>query len=375
MKKLDKYFAYELLRMIVLSLLVAELVLLSLQAIRLSGFIINQGLELSLIARMVAGLALSFLPIVLPISFLFSLLIVFGRMASDSEFLALQAMGRSPQRLLLPGLWVGAFMALMSVWVSFYLGPLGNRNFEISIDTAFKKKVTSVLKSGTFSEGFLNMVVFVDKIDPITQDLQRVFLFDEKSFNEKSAISAIRGRWTQDQKSGLGILRLYDGHILTQNHESDRLQRIRFDEYSIYTDFSTELSGSRDSPASQSWEHLIEKRKTLMENPNMDARSVWMEIARRIAVSLACLLFLPLCFALALDNRRTAKNRAVFSGLVIVLLYWSLYFGIASGYQRANVQAFRDYESLSWVAIFIPNILILSVGMWLFRKRSRLSQD
>jgi lipopolysaccharide export system permease protein len=375
MKKLDKYFVLELLRMIVLSLLVAELVLLLLQAIRLSGFIINQGLELSLIARMIFGLAMSFLPIVLPIAFLFSLLIVFGRMATDLEFLALQAMGRSPRRLLVPGLWVGAFMALMSLWVSFYLGPLGNRNFEIAVDTAWRKKVTSVLRAGTFSEGFLNMVIFVDQIDPISQELRRVFLYDEKSFRESSAISASRGRWIQDSQSGLGVLRLYDGQIITQNHESDRLQRIRFDEYSIYADFRTELAGSRNSPASQSWDNLIEKRKALMSDPNADARSVWMEIARRIAVSFACLLFLPLCFAIALDNRRTAKNRAVFSGLVIVLVYWTLYFGIASGFQRANVSIFKQYEILSWFAIFIPNFLILGVGLWLFRKRSRLAQD
>jgi len=375
MKKLDKYFATELIRTILMSLVVAELVLLSLQAIRLSGFVINQGLELSLIARMIMGLTLSFLPIVLPISFLFSLLIVFGRMASDSEFLALQAMGRSPRRLLIPGLWVGALMSLMSLWVSFYLGPLGNRNFEIAIDTAFKKKVTSVLRAGTFSEGFLNMVVFVDQIDPLTQDLKRVFLFDEKSFSEHSAISASRGKWIEGGQSGIGVLKLFDGQILTQNHESDRLQRIRFDEYSIYADFNTELSGSRDSPASQNWDGLIEKRKELMENPKADARSVWMEIARRIAVSLACILFLPLCFALALDNRRTAKNRAVFSGLVIVLVYWSFYFGIASGFGRINIAAFKSQEIWSWIAIFIPNILVISIGTWLFRKRSRLAQD
>lgn len=375
LKKLDRYFIYELLRMIFLSLFVAQLVLLSLQAIRLSGFVINQGLEVSLIMRMIVGLSLSFLPIVLPIAFLFSLLIVFGRMASDSEFLALQAMGRSPGRLLIPGMVVGLIACLISIWISFYIGPLGNRNFEIAIDTAFKKKVTSVLRSGTFSEGFLNMVVFVDEVDPITQALKRVFLFDEKSFSEYTAISATRGQWFQDAKSGLGVLKLFDGQILTQNHKSNKLQRVRFDEYSIYSDFSTELSSSRDSPASQGWDQLLEKRAQLKMDPKADPRNIWMEIARRFAISIACLLFLPLCFSISLDNKRTAKNRAVFNGLLIVLLYWTSYFGIASYFQRIPIELFRTNEVYSWIAIFIPNLIVLIIGFGLFYKRSRLTRS
>ncbi|MEO5667017.1 MAG: LptF/LptG family permease [Bdellovibrionota bacterium] len=373
MKKLDIYFVREILKIFALSIGVAEIVLLSLQAIRLASLIVGQGLGFVLVVKMLLGLAVSFLPIVLPISFLFSLLIVFGRMASDREFLALQAMGRAPSRLVMPGLFVGAFIALMTLGVSFVWGPVGNRNFEISIDTAFKKKVTSVLRAGTFSEGFLNMVVFVDQIDPITQELRRVFMFDEKSFTESTAISAKRGNWIQNPVTGQGTLRLYDGLMLVQDHKGDRVQRIRFDEYNLYATISSGVGRSRDSPASQDWSDLVKKREDYKSLPQKDPRSVWMEIARRIAVSFACLLFVPLCFALALDNNRTAKNRAVFSGLVIVLIYWSLYFGLATWFQRAPLPLFRTYESLSWIVIWIPNFIVAIVGTWLFRKRSRLA--
>jgi lipopolysaccharide export system permease protein len=295
-------------------------------------------------------------------------------MASDREFLALQAMGRAPSRLVMPGLAVGSLIALLTMAVSFFWGPMGNRAFEVSIDTAMKKKVTSVLRGGTFSEGFLNMVLFVDQIDPITQELRRVFMFDEKSFTESTAISAKRGQWIQGSaNNALGVLRLYDGLILVQDHKGDRVQRIRFDEYNLYANFSQDMGRSRNSPASQDWNDLVTKRSTLRSNPKDDARMVWMEIARRIAVGFACLLFVPLCFSLALDNKRTAKNRAVFSGLVIVLLYWTLYFGIATWFHRAPIEIFKRYEILSWVAIWVPNMIVAVIGISLFRKRSRLA--
>lgn len=372
MKKLDKYFLKELLKTFCLSLVVAEIVLLGLQGIRLSGLIINQGLELELILRLILGLSLSFLPVVLPVSFLFSLLIVFGRMSSDRELLALQSMGYGPSRLLRPGLFLGSIIMVASIWVSLSVGPFGNRNFEMAIDTIYKKKVTNVLRSGTFSEGFLGMVIFVDEVDAFTQKLKRVFLYDESSFTKNTSISAATGQWMHSD-SGVGTLKLYDGLILVQDHKSDRIQRVRFDEYSLFVDFSVDMAGGRNSPASQDWRDLLDKRSELKESATADPRGNWIEIARRFAVGFACLLFVPLSFLLAMDNRRTAKNQAVFIGLVVVLLYWSSYFAMSTWYQRSGISFFRTMELSAWVVVGIPNMVLLALDFWLLKKRSRIS--
>ncbi len=372
MTKLDKYFLKELTKTFIISLIVAELVLLGLQGIRLSGLIISQGLEFSLIFRLILGLCMSFLPVVFPVSFLFSLLVAFGRMSADREFLALQAMGYSPMRLMRPSLSLGLIIAAISVWVSFSAGPNGNKNFEIAIDTIYRKKVTNVLRSGTFAEGFLGMVIFVDDVDPFTQRLNRVFLYDESSFTKNTSISATYGNWISSD-SGVGTLKLYDGLILVQDHQSPRIQRIRFDEYSLFVDYSVSLAGGRSSPASQDWKALIEKRNELKRNPQLDPRGNWVEIARRIAVSFACLLFVPLSFLLAIDNRRTAKNRAVFFGLIIVLAYWSFYFAMATWYQRSTFEVFRQYEFTAWFVIGIPNISVFLLDLWLYRKKSAIT--
>jgi translation initiation factor IF-2 len=96
-------------------------------------------------------------------------------------------------------------VSLFTLLCSFFLAPLGNRTFEKIIDEAFNKKVTSVLRAGTFSEGFLNMVLFVDEVDT-NGGLHRVFLHDEKSFSSDVTISA---------KTGVGIPELLDILILT----------------------------------------------------------------------------------------------------------------------------------------------------------------
>ena len=104
-------------------------------------------------------------------------------MASERELVALQSIGVSPFRIMLPAVLVGVLVCIMSFWAAFTLGPYGNRKFEISINEAFGRKILNVLRSGTFTEGTLDFVLFVDRVDQNTQKLNNVFLHDDKSFD------------------------------------------------------------------------------------------------------------------------------------------------------------------------------------------------
>ncbi len=353
---------------------IAIVVLLALQILRLSSLIISQDLEFSIIAKMMFGLSLSFTPMVIPIAFLFALLIVFGRMSTEREFVAMQAMGRSPVSLSKPCLIFGVVMVLGSLVFSFDSGPRGNRMFESSIDQAFKKKVASVLRSGTFSEGFLNMVLFVDKVDPVTQELERVFIHDEKSFQDEVSISAKTGQWLPSDQDDFGVLKLKEGVILSQDLSKEIVRRVFFDEYRLNADFSKQQGKSRDSPPSLGWKRLFEKRSEILaQNPDeRDGREIFIEIARRIAVSCVCFFFVPLCFALSLDNSRTAKSRAVFSGLLIVGIYWTLYFLMVSIILGSSQKIFRAQEWPIWLLIWVPNFCVMALGTYLMKLKSRL---
>jgi len=349
----------------------ALLILLALQGLRLSDLIIRYDLGGETVGRMLAGLTLSFTPIVLPIAFLFALLFVFGRMSADREFVALQAMGRSPTRMLAPCLAFGVMVCGVSLACAFWIGPKGNQQFEISIDEAFKKKVAAAVRSGTFSEGFLDMILFVDEIDPITQEMRRVFIHDETNYKEPASISAARGSWVESVGEGLGVLVLQDGVLVSRNPDSNTLHRVNFAEYRINADFSRQAGLSRDSPPSLELPRLLTKRREARERRGeVDGRPVWVEIARRVAVSFACLLFVPLCFALSLDNRRTARSRAVGLGLVILLIYWTAYFALVTWILKTPWAPARAAELTAWGVVWLPNLALLAAGLVAWRRSS-----
>jgi lipopolysaccharide export LptBFGC system permease protein LptF len=167
---------------------------------------------------------------------------------------------------------------------------------------------------------------------------------------------------------------LRDGVMVVQNEGSTRVQRIRFDDYSLYADFDSRVGSSKDTPTGMGWSELIERRRQFAEEGRRgNPRSTWLEIARRIAMSVACLLFVPLAFSLSMDNRRTAKGRAVFTGLIVLLSYWTVYFSLVTWVLTTQLKFIRRSEPWTWGMMWLPNLVVLAIGVVLLRKKMRIA--
>src|SRR5690349_11830978 len=91
--KLDWYILTEVLGTFVGSSAFILFTLLMFQCFRLVDFFILHAAPLTILAKMAMFMAISFLPIVIPLAFLISILIGFGRFSSDGELIAMKACG------------------------------------------------------------------------------------------------------------------------------------------------------------------------------------------------------------------------------------------------------------------------------------------
>src|SRR6266576_1035444 len=97
-----QYIFWEMLPTFILGNVVFIFILLMFQMLRLSEFIIARGMPVYLVLEMVVFMTISFLPACIPISLLFSILLTYGRLSSDSEVVALKASGLHLGHILTP---------------------------------------------------------------------------------------------------------------------------------------------------------------------------------------------------------------------------------------------------------------------------------
>ncbi len=99
---LDRYIVREMIAPTSLGLLVFTFILLIDQIPRLLAILVARSADLWTIVRVFLNLLPSILAVTVPMAFLLGVLLAFGRLASDSEIVALRAAGVSPLRLLGP---------------------------------------------------------------------------------------------------------------------------------------------------------------------------------------------------------------------------------------------------------------------------------
>src|SRR5512139_2273648 len=144
-KLLDSYIVREMLAPSAIGLLVFTFVLLIDQIPRLLAVLVARSADLTTILRVFVNLLPSILAVTLPMAFLLGVLLAFGRLASDSEIIALRAVGVSPSRLLVPV----ALLSLVMTSVTFYINavalPAANQSYrELVFSLVVSKARTEV---------------------------------------------------------------------------------------------------------------------------------------------------------------------------------------------------------------------------------------
>src|ERR1017187_2009210 len=106
-----RYIFFEMLPSFILGNIIFIFILLMSQVLRLSDFIIIHGGSFKVVMQLVTYMTISFLPACLPISLLFSVLLTYGKMSSDSEIVAFKSLGLHMGYLLAPAVSLSVIVA------------------------------------------------------------------------------------------------------------------------------------------------------------------------------------------------------------------------------------------------------------------------
>lgn len=358
-KKAAQYIFFEMLPSFLMGVLVFVSIILMFQVLRLTDFALSHGVDLFTIGQIIGYVVISMLPALLPMSLLFAVLLTYGRLSSDSEVVAMKASGIHMATILSPAVILAVLVSIVSAQTSFYIAPWGNRQFEVLFSKVGSTKAGITIKEGTFAEGFFEMVVYANKVNSETGELESVFIYDEGSADKPITIIAKKGQIIPDPESpgNSVLLRLKEGNI---HRKAESHTKINFDSYDVHLKDPVPDFVKKKSPQSLTLPE-IKSRLASSKTTAEDMLIMKSEFHKRWAISVLCLIFAIIGVGLGTTtNKRAAKSGGMILCILLIIVYWVLYITF-EGFARSG-------KMPAGLAIWLPNFFFGILGIESLRR-------
>ena len=355
---LNRYISKEFIRAFFLSIAVFTFVLLVGNFIKMAELIINKGVALIYITKLFIYLIPYLLSYTVPMAMLTATLISFGRLSSDNEITAMRSLGVSILTIATPVLFLGFLVSILSIPLNDKL--ITNSHFasrkilkEIGI-----RSPAAYIEAGTFVKDFEGYIIFVHEVKG--NILKNIRIYQPQENRSTRTITARQGEFISAPERDVIKLKLIDG----TSEEPDINNPSHFYKLNFKTYYMT--LNAQDKPKLQKLEKkaremcIDELRAELkkMGRGGIEPEPLLSELHKKFAISFSSLVFVLIGVPLAIKTHRGEKSISIGISFGLLIIYWLL-FACGTAFALGGVLP-------PWFAIWLPNIFLSAVGIFLF---------
>jgi lipopolysaccharide export system permease protein len=280
-------------------------------------------------------------------------------LSSDNEITALKAGGVSVYALLPPVLIFSVIAGLLTGFMTIYGLPKGRLALKKLVYDVAVSNLDIGLKERTFNDSFKGVMLYVNRMDKRSKELQDIFIEDQRSKGVVTTVVAPQGRLFSDPAALAYQLRLFNGTINQVDLQSRSAQAIRFDTYDINLNLNRTITPEADGPRDEEEMGLGELRNYLRNRQQKDARYylALMEWHKKFSLPFACLALGVLAVPLGIKSQASRQSFGVGLGLIFFLLYYIL-LSIGWVFGEAGI-----YPPL--VGMWLPNVVMGGLGVFM----------
>jgi LPS export ABC transporter permease LptG/LPS export ABC transporter permease LptF len=363
---IDRYLVRETLLPFLLSLLLITFLLIIPPILQQGYALIAKGVEWSVVMRVLVTLLPQALSISIPMAVLMGLLIAFGRLSADREFVAMQACGVSVYRLLRPVAFIALVATAVTGYVLIVALPNANQTFrEITVGEV-SSLIENNVKPRVFFDTFPNRVIYVRDL-PAGGGWRDIFLADTSRPGETNVYFAREGRILVDREKKLVQLQLMHGtEHTTLAAQPDEYHGTDFESTSLNLDPQTVFPPppSRGVPEMT----IADLRRTIVDAEKrgdtiLGYNSRFM-IQYKFSFPVACCVLALIGLALGFSNRKDGKLASFVIGISVSFVYYVLLY-------MARAAAIGGVMSPDFAPWIPPTVLgVAGVALLLWRARS-----
>ena len=329
-------------------------------------------LPFAVIAEFVALIIPFSLIFTIPWAFLTSILLVFGRLSADNELVSLRMTGWSMPRICASVFVLSLALSGVCYWVNVDIAPMAKNRMKMLFYEVALENPESLFQPGLVLEKVPGFRIYTEQRDG--RKLTDLTIIEMQGSLAKRIIRADRAVL----ETAPGVLdftmRLYNAHIEAISHTPDKkVEKIEFLNaaetaltfpMSRLRNSSVRVNASMKTTAALSDEvdHAVDTVTKLKMDPKQVSQSRT-ELHKRFSFSLACFTFALVGIPLGV----TAQRRETSTGFALSLMTATVYIGFIIFADTLNDQP----GSMPHLIMWLPNVLFLGIGGWLFWKLSR----
>ncbi len=395
MKILTRYILKEMVGPTVLGFIFYTSIILMRQLFFLAGLIIRRSLPVTTVFKLLALSLPWIIVLTVPMSLLFGILIAIGRLSSDSEIIAMRALGISTRTIYLPVFLFSFVVFLLNLYLMIQVLPRGNRALTRMTSELMTQSAAKEIKPRIFYDEFENLMIYVDDVDPRVGQWRGVFVVDNRpEENEPTTpAAAVEASRHGNPGSALGqhggqrIIIARNGNIATVKPTGQTWLNLHLaethvwdprkpDRYDLNRNALQRLLLPQKLPGEQTtrsasrtfremtlWELLRQAKELRHEADRETYNLARVEIQKKFAIPFACIVFGIVGLPLGITNRRGGKSSGFSLSIAIIVSYYVL---INNGEQMA-----ANGRIPPVVGMWTADVLLLILGIYLLIRANR----
>ena len=397
MKILTRYILKEMFGPTLLGFSFYTFIILMRQLFDFAGMIIKRSLPGSTIVKLLLLSLPNIVVLTVPMSLLFGILISIGRLSSDSEIIAMRALGISTRAIYRPVFIFSFIVFLLSLYLMNVVLPRGNTQLNILKAEIYTSSIQKEVKPRVFYEEFTDLMLYVNDVDPRTGVWKGVFVADsrtdegdQQATTPAQAVAVAQSQQKNDtlfsaQHSGQRIIVAQSGTLSIVNRPTKQIWlnlRNAFthiwdprkpDRYDVNKNdaqrmrlpdrFSDTNTQAIKSFREMDIRELAEQSRLSQRGDQNVYNAANVEIQKKFSIPFACIVFGILGLPLGITNRRGGKSSGFSLSIAIIMAY---YLMITYGERLADAGKLSPF-----LGMWAPNIVLLGVGLYLMIRANR----
>jgi lipopolysaccharide export system permease protein len=342
-------------------------------------YVLGGQLPAGIFARLVLLLLPYAMTYALPMGMLTGVLLTLGRLSADSEVTAMRAAGVSVLRIARPVILLAVIGAIVALYFNFESMPATRVEYQRAKNAALRSNPLSIIEAKTFIRDFSGYVVYVGEKNG--GELRDFWLWElDKDRRVTRLLRAQSGTFEYDEPSNSLILTLSQAQVETRDEKNPE----SFAEAQLVGSFEQSepirlpldgffgrASGARMKQEWLTYGELRAAQTKLAQTPLSDdpAEAKKTVLARmklklilqdkfNTALAVLSLALIGVPLGIKVSRRETSANFAIAVALTLTYYVMTLAVKVLDRYPE-----YRP-DLLLW----FPNIILLSVGIWLLTR-------